>query len=397
MVTPEQAAERIGRLYERKHSEWAVAGAAEPVVDIPLHPPTQEQVLAETKAAADWTALWKQTERRLGDGGQVVWETRQWANAGSQRMPVRLVLAEPDDAAAFIRRRGHWQAAESRTTELAGLLGAHGAAPGAALVEPVQEALRRRAKRIADLDHAEYLRLRAALVWLLQNPQPEIYPRQMPIRGVDSKWLEKHSSLVEPLIASASGSASLGLLKPPGLVRMRFLDPALAPGGLTGLSAPVQELNQLAGQLWELRAVIVVENLQTLLALPQADGVAAIHSSGYAAKSLSSIEWLRQSPLLYWGDLDVDGFQILAMIRQALPQTTSVLMDRATLKEHLDLSGPDRKDAPRTVPEHLTGVERDACAALADYGGVRLEQERIPWEYALERLNQALPGGSGLS
>ncbi|WP_120006468.1 Wadjet anti-phage system protein JetD domain-containing protein [Nesterenkonia muleiensis] len=397
MVTPEDAAERIGRLYERKHPEWAVAGAAEPVVDIPLHPPTQEQVLAETTSAADWIAAWRRAERGLGDGGRVIWETRQWASAGSQRMPVRLVLAEPYDAAGFIRRKGHWQAAESRTAELAGLLGVHGAAPGSALVETVQEALRRRVKRIADLDQAEYLRVREALVWLLQNPQPGIYPRQMPIRGVDSKWLERHSALVEPLYASASGRPSLGLLTPPGLMRLRFLDPALAPGGITDLSSPPQELDRLAEQMWELRAVLVVENLQTLLALPRWDGVVAIHNSGYAVKALASIDWLHQAQILYWGDLDVDGFQMLSMIRQRLPQTTSALMDRATLKAHLDLAGPDRKDAPRAIPEHLTGAERDGFAALADHGGIRLEQERIPWEYALERLNQALPGEAGLS
>ncbi|NLS10814.1 hypothetical protein HGQ17_12595 [Nesterenkonia sp. MY13] len=387
MITPAEAQERVTRLYERKMPEWAVLGAAEPVVDIPLHPPTQEKVLADTKGAADWIASWRAAERSLGEGGRLVWESKQWANAGTQRMPSRLVLADPYDVAVFITRKGHWQAAESRTAELRVLLESHQAGTGLAPVEQISDVLRRRIKKIADLGQPNYVRVREALEWLLRNPQPGIYPRQMPIRGVDSKWLEKHSSLVEPLYAAAAATASLGLLQPPGLIRLRFLGPELAPGGLCDLAAPAAELSRL--DLVPV-GVVVVENLQTLLALPEIPGTVAIHSAGYAARKLGGIAWLAQAPVLYWGDLDVDGFQILSLVRAQLPQTHSVMMDRSTLTAHQDLGGPDRKDAPRTLPEHLTGVERDGFAALEQLGGLRLEQERIPWGYALEHLDHGL-------
>lgn len=382
MIHVEQARQKARNLYERKFSEWAVVGCAAAPMDIPLHPPTQEEVLADAAAAADWIALWRAEEQKLSRGARITWESRQWASAGTQRVPARLVLHEPADAAAFAGAQKHWTAAAHRAEELVDLL-RRCSAGATTPVEDVPDAVRRRLKKIAELTVAEYTRLRDALTWLLAHPSPGIYPRQMPIRGVDSKWLEKHSSIVEPLYAAATGSASLGLLRGPGLIRLRFLDASAAPGGLRDLSAPVEELNRLDVAP---RAVIMVENLQTLLALPQMPGVLALHSAGYAAKSPAAISWLQECPVIYWGDLDVDGFRILSIVRAALPHTTSALMDRGTLKEHLDLAGPDRKDAPRTLPEHLTAGERDGFAALQEFGEVRLEQERIPWQFALAAL-----------
>lgn len=387
MITPEQARQKAHNLYDRRFAEWAVTGSGPPVMDIPLHPPTQETVLAETSAVSAWVAAWRAEEQRFPAGAEVSWEARQWASAGTQRVPVRLALAEPRDLAVFSGTKRHWSAAQHRAGQLVDLLQQHSSAPPSSPVEAIPDAVRRRMKKVADLPPLEYTRLRDTVVWLLENPNPGIYPRQMPIRGVDSKWLESNASLVEPLCAAASGAGTLGLLKGPGLVRLRFLDPTLAPGGIRDLAAPVEELNRLDAAP---QAVVMVENLQTLLALPELNGVIAIHSAGYAAKNPAAIRWLQGAPIIYWGDLDVDGFRILSIVRAALPQATSALMDRGTLKKHLDLSGPDRKDAPRAVPEHLTAAERDGFAALQDYGNVRLEQERIPWEFALRALERAL-------
>lgn len=387
MITAEQARQKAQNLYDRKFAEWAVVDAAPPAVDMPLHPPTQEVVLSDTAAAAEWITVWRAEEQQLPHGARVTWESRQWASAGTQRVPARLVLNEPADVAVFAEKRKHWAAAQHRTAELAELL-RHSSSATSSPVEEVPDALRRRLRRLTELSVTEYTRLRDALAWLLENPNPGIYPRQMPIRGVDSKWLEKHAGLVEPLYSAATGTRSLGLLKGPGLIRLRFLDLAAAPGGLRDLSAPVEELNRLEAAP---RAVIMVENLQTLLALPEMTGVIAIHSSGYAAKTPAAISWLRDCPIIYWGDLDVDGYRILSIVRTGLPQTSAVLMDRRTLKLHLDLAGPDRKDAPRSVPQHLTGLERDGFAALQEFGEVRLEQERLPWEFALAALQRALP------
>lgn len=387
MISVADAQEKVGRAYDRLFPEWALRGAEPPVVDIPLYPPTQQAALEAPREVQDWIQNWRIQERNFGPGARLNWESRQGGSVGSQRVPTGLVLQTPDQAAAFLDRSAHWKAAQNRCAELRSLLEGHARAPESAAVETVPDVLRRRMKKLTDLDRTEYLRLRDALSWLLENPTSGVYPRQMPIRGVDSKWLEQHASLVEPLYAVATGSTSLGLLEAPRLVRIRALDPALAPGGVGDFAAPVDEISR-----WDVTpaVVLMVENLHTFLALPELERTLAVHSSAYAARNLARIPWLSETRIIYWGDLDVDGFRILSMVRSVLGQTESALMDRATLTAHWDLAGPDRKDAPRGLPEHLTAAERDAFAALGEHGQLRLEQERIPWDYAVGRLHRML-------
>lgn len=90
----------------------------------------------------------------------------------------------------------------------------------------------------------------------------------------------------------------------------------------------------------------------------------------------------------YWGDIDTHGFAILDLLRAWLPQTQSTLMDRATLVAHrdrwVDEDRPTKAALSRLAPE-----ERDLYEDLvADSLGqrVRLEQERIDWAWASERL-----------
>ena len=62
----------------------------------------------------------------------------------------------------------------------------------------------------------------------------------------------------------------------------------------------------------------------------------------------------RQS-LYYWGDIDVQGFEILSQFRSYFPQTQSLLMDRATFDTYFE----GDKGTPSNVskPLHLTPVE----------------------------------------
>ncbi|MGZ7212370.1 DUF3322 domain-containing protein, partial [Streptococcus pyogenes] len=88
-------------------------------------------------------------------------------------------------------------------------------------------------------------RLRGVLAFLRENPESRLYVRQLPIRGVDTKWIGAHRGLVTALHQAFTGRSDLGLEAAPGLVRVRFLDPALSPAGLGDVTAPVAEWNRL--------------------------------------------------------------------------------------------------------------------------------------------------------
>lgn len=65
-------------------------------------------------------------------------------------------------------------------------------------------------------------------------------------------------------------------------------------------------------------------------------------------------------------------------------EATSALMDTDTLFDHRDRWGLD-PDPNVGVFELLTPVERATLQSLSAEGNIRLEQERIPWSYALAR------------
>jgi hypothetical protein len=249
-------------------------------------------------------------------------------------------------------------------------------------------ALRRGASALAELSETEFGQLRGMVAWLEAHPGSGLYPRQLPVRGVDSKWLDRHRVLVAGLVGALTGLPDLGLAKPPPLVRGRLLDGALAKGAPLDFSAPPVEWDRLG---LEPRAVLIVENLQSLLALPgdEGSGLAAFHGGGYAVDLLGGIGWLKEAPVLYWGDLDVDGLAILNRLRHHLPHVASVMMDLATLEEFADLS-VGQPPRPAASLDRLTPAEQAAYREL-QASGRRLEQERIPWGTACARLLQARP------
>jgi len=223
--------------------------------------------------------------------------------------------------------------------------------------------------------------------WLIDHPAAGYRARQLPIHGVDTKWLERHRGLIEHFHRAVTGQHSLGLITAPELVRLRFLDRNLRPGGLGDLAAPVGELAQLQARP---SLVLVVENLETLLAMPDYPGAVAVHGKGFGVGArLAAFPWIQGVRLLYWGDLDSHGFAILNELRTAVPNVTSVLMDDETLLAHRDRWVPDPAPAEGVYP-NLTTSEDQTLALLREEGNVRLEQERVDWGWAVDRLQRGI-------
>jgi hypothetical protein len=79
------------------------------------------------------------------------------------------------------------------------------------------------------------------------------------------------------------------------------------------------------------RRAVIVENLETGLALPPMEGTVAVMKLGKAVGMLAAEPWLRACRVVYWGDLDTHGLAILDHARKALPGLTSALMNEETL------------------------------------------------------------------
>ncbi|TDK91728.1 Wadjet anti-phage system protein JetD domain-containing protein [Mycolicibacterium mucogenicum] len=105
------------------------------------------------------------------------------------------------------------------------------------------------------------------------------------------------------------------------------------------------------------------------------------------ATAVAGFPWVRNAPrVVYWGDLDTDGFDILARFRAQCP-CESLLMDQASVERWRSLVVPHRASGSVDTA-WLTERER-AALDLLSRDGIRLEQERIPIGAAVELLMAA--------
>ncbi len=379
-VSLAEARSRAARRVERDQRTWAAYGGEDAALEIALRPPTERAVLADQAAIIDWVHGWR--EVHASANVVIAWEERSWPSVGRQSLPVRCTLAGADAIARFAgggAQRG-WALLDRRTRVLRDRLGT--SQTDAAL----RVALHSHGRAIQRLPAEDFEILLGVVAWLVEHPSSGARVRQLPIEGVHTKWLEAHRAVVEGLTRAVTGRESLGLLGAPELLRMRFLDAALRPGGLQDVTIPVADAAALRVAP---RVVMVLENLETLLSLPEFAGVVAVHGGGYAVGRLGDIPWLHDARVLYWGDLDLDGFAILNRLRQRFPDTESVLMDEDTLMRFRHLWVPNDRAAVRDLPG-LSPEERRTVERIVAEGKVRLEQERVPWPWALAALRRAL-------
>lgn len=232
------------------------------------------------------------------------------------------------------------------------------------------------------------------------HPQPDCYIRQLDIRGIDSKFIEQHKSILNELLTQIldktqydhkiTGLSHHGFERRYGfrydqpLIRFRILDPSLAINGLTDLTLSLSEFKQLDIAV---NTIFIAENkINGLafphypLAFPHYPKAIVIFGLGYAVNLLTEIKCLQGRSLYYWGDIDTDGLAILSRLRQYYPETKSLLMDQQTLDQFTDLVVIDPIKSPEKSLNYLTEKEKNLYYKLQQES-LRLEQERISFSY----------------
>ncbi|MFH6995565.1 Wadjet anti-phage system protein JetD domain-containing protein [Flavobacterium sp. FlaQc-48] len=165
-----------------------------------------------------------------------------------------------------------------------------------------------------------------------------------------------------------------------GAIRIRFLDNKEQHDyRFADISIPLSDFEKL-----ELPAknILITENKMNFLTLPLVASTIAIWSGGgFNISYLKNATWLLNKKIIYWGDIDEHGFQILHQLRSYYPHTISVMMDRQTF----DLFHTYAVDGSRNKSESLsllTNDENDLFQFLKSLNkNNRLEQEKIPQVY----------------
>lgn len=391
MKLPEDVRQFLARRFQSKHREWLIGdpGQGQWPLEVPLGVPTEQAALRQVDGVRAWVGTWQNWQANtVQTSGTVSWCERRWKALGVQRLPEKLALGGPEDVAMWIGESARWERAQSRYQTLT------------ARWPVLAQQLPRYFDVLADYGDADFHRLAEMLDWIASHPQSDLYPRQLPVSGLDSKWLDGRKGLLTDLVAAIQEDSSsdldfyqrCGLKAPPLLVRMRVLDQALRArvGGVGDITAPVEDL---AGLNLPVSHVFIVENLQTGLAMSDMPGAVVFMRLGYNVDVLARFPWLARAKCIYWGDLDTHGFAILHRARSYIPELQSVLMDVDTLLQHKALWVDESAQHPATELTLLTEQEQQLYRDLKQqrWGqNVRLEQERIDWAAAWGALQRTL-------
>lgn len=382
MRTPEILRQRLEARWINQRRNWLL-GKGEWPYRLSIERPTGEQVLADGHAFDTWLKTWRSFAARTH--GRIEQVTVDLRAAGIQQLPCRWTFDTPAMVAEELGQLTRWSLAARRFERLATWKQDD---------EAWRTVLSRHFDLLADVDEAEFVRLCNVVAWLRDHPASGYYARQLPVPGIDSKWVESHRAVVAAWVgalrnadgASRDFHAVTGLRAAPDRLRMRLLDPALreAMGGLSDIEAPAEEF---IGLKLPLQRVLISENLVTGLACEALPGTAVLMRRGYAVNALGALPWLAGLPVVYWGDIDADGFAILNRLRTYVPHVVSLMMDEATLLAFRPLWGRDQRQDAASLRQ-LSEQEGRLYHALCEgaYKQVRLEQERIAWNFAWERV-----------
>lgn len=392
MRQPDDITRYLRQRFARDFPDWARGKGTWPL-RVSLQPPTTGERSTDPIGCHAWNDRW---HAYTGPG------TVEYANlrfpTATHAMPTALVLHRPGDVAeAHADSLQTWKRCGHRLTTL------QRAFPDADFTGII--------RRITELDEHDFGRLHDAVTWLRANPASGMLLRQLPIEGIDTKWLTAHAHLVLALLGDSEPEQTaepdpadtrrrrlhhrLGLRIPPDLIQVAVLDPGLRAhlGGMRHLAASIDDLNQWSHHP---HAVLIIENKETGYALTDDHpGTIAMHGLGCSVSHYAHIVWVHTAKkVIYWGDIDTAGLQFVNDLRAYGIDATTILMDTDTLDRfaHLAVEGACRQ---RAVLPHLTPAEQTLYQRLVDYGathstGLLLEQERIPWRHAYQVLAAAI-------
>lgn len=390
-TTPEDIRKRIRREWDNGRILAAMQGeeAVFPL-RIPLKRPDSKALAEHFEAARLWIAALSVIDKeQLGSGCRMEWQEVVHRQLGRNRIPVAAIVESEKDGLALIGK----QSDADRFRELAAAI--------AAAFPAIASWMRQYPLKV--LEQAEnWPRLLAVLDWVVCHPGANIYLRQIDASGVDTKFIEQHRGLMGDLLDRVllperiderySGAKNFeqryGFKRKPLQVRFRFLDRKFSIQGLSDVAITSEEFAQIAVSI---KRVFVTENEINFLSFPDvADGL-MLFGGGYGFEHLTQADWLRQTEIFYWGDIDTHGFAILDQLRSTFPFARSLMMDRPTLLEHRMFWGNEDRPASRQL-ERLNAEE----LALYDdlrfdriAPSLRLEQERIGFAWINAELARA--------
>jgi hypothetical protein len=358
-----------------------LSGARKFPIQIGLKPPTGRSAISDMVHFQRFVGEWKSFPYQ----DLVQWSSKGFRDLSVQVIPTFLVIRSIEELIRFLggkalARSGLWE---------------RNMAPLLRLDISLYPALVKHIDTVEQLSVRETELLAELLPQLRQGLGMGQYLRALPLIGVDTKFLETHQTLVEDLLdAMQNGAVSeaggliawLGCIaNPKGWLTIRPLCQAstVALGGIPILQMPGSLLRE-----YELPAsnILVVENLQAGLALPEMNDTIAVIGGGKNITWMDA-EWLKGKHVGYWGDIDTWGLAILSDVRDKFAEIEPLMMDVETVQVHEDRMVPEPEPFG-AMPFLLNEDEAYLFNNLISgkFKSERLEQERLSSDYIRRKL-----------
>ena len=378
MIQPEDIRRKALNLYPAFQLAWLDNEAFFPKV-IPCDK-TVDQNLA--LAIESVQRLRSESKEHLGYGYAIEWEERNSRTHGRNLFPQKIYFETSQDLLKLIgkeREFAQFTVAVERLRD-----------------RYPQLALWIRTHRRDLIDAAADLEgLLQVVDYFVAHPRPERFARELPL-PVDTKFIERNRHILRSWLDLVLTPHAIradeehfdrrfGLCYLELLIFVRFLDEAVQRRANSPWNECAIPLHSLAAHPFIVERVLIVENKVNLLTLPRITGAIAMGGLGNSVTDLRYVSWLSRVPVWYWGDLDVDGFEILSRLRTVLPHAKSLLMNEDILLEWRSKIGTTGNGRTGAVLSNLTPAEAAAFQACS-LENLRIEQERIPQDFVTQRL-----------
>lgn len=375
MITAAEIKKKAERKYQDYLRRIVVGEPFEPIV-IPCDKKASTTMLEYQREFNDIRSLSKEVK---GYGYTIEWKMVNTKNLGMQDLPDKVLFESSEDYERFLQKTKEVCCFRN---DISAILSAF----------PVLKNWVEKYPLKVVENAGSWGDLLKVVTYFAQNPRPNLYIRELPIE-VHTKFIERNKAIIRELLdiviapfvcedeKDFEKRFNLKFAEP--LVRLRILDKDIASyfNGISDVSIPVGQFCDL--QL-PINKVFVVENQVNFLTFPQIADAVVIWGKGYAVSAIKDSRMLKTSALYYWGDLDVQGFEILSQFRGYFPQTKSLLMDHTTFDKYYE--GDIGTQSNVSVLNHLT-MEETTLYNNIKFNNYRLEQEKIPQSYVLEQVS----------
>ncbi|WP_252178201.1 DUF3322 domain-containing protein [Endozoicomonas sp. 4G] len=347
-------------------------------IRISLKPPSGKQALADISRFHQYIRQWQEWH----PAGQVEWETRDYHKIGQHRIPVALTL--PDLKSLFnalgseaIQRSQHWETLFKRLL---------------AVNPKLDKVLIRHLRVLESMPEDNIESLARVLPQLKKGMGKGLYPRALPISGIDSKFIEQNTTIIRDFLEVMHSETISDLYQwlecnetPSGWLVIRPLCPK-TQAKMMGLAVLKLSTDVLRNTPLPGTHILVVENEQTGFALPALDNTVAVAGGGKNVSWMDA-DWLKDRRVAYWGDIDTWGLSILSDARSMRPDLVALMMDSKTYEQFLRRTSHESQPAQR-MPDNLTPAEQALFSRLlkSKKGKTRLEQEFLDQDYIFRHL-----------